>query len=138
MKLALRATASSSATWLDRLFACLTRWRLCSQWCHGAIVIGDCMYQANAQNGLHVTTDFDPARWTLIDLGPQRDELARRVFQARDGTGYDWLGVLGFALPWVRGQRRKMYCFEWCAMAMGVSPHRWMTPERLLTHALRA
>ncbi|MDR0275940.1 MAG: hypothetical protein LBI48_11505 [Burkholderiaceae bacterium] len=134
MKLALRAAASSSGSWLDRLFAAVTRWRLCSQWCHAGIVVGDLLIQANAQRGLHGTWDWEPLKWRLIDLGPGRDRLALALFDAHMGAAYDWPGVLGFVLPWVRGKRRKLYCFEWCALALGAPPARWQTPERLLAH----
>ncbi len=50
------------------------------------------------------------------------------------GARYDYLGVLGFGLP-VRGDADRLYCFEWCALAMGVEHQRWMTPEKLLLAA---
>ena len=134
MKLALRSTASTPTRWL-RFCAWVTRVRLCSQWCHGAIVMDGVLYQSNTRHGLHSTTDWNPENWTLIDLGACRDQKAMALFQAREGAPYDWLGVLGFALP-VRGDRHKMYCFEWCALAMGAKPARWQTPERLLSHIL--
>lgn len=43
MKLALRRTAAENATWVQRQFAALTRWRLCSVYCHAGIVIGERM-----------------------------------------------------------------------------------------------
>lgn len=133
MKLALRATAATDANLAERAFASLTRWRLASQWCHGGIVIGDRLYQVNARHGLH-QSDYTPDRWWLLDLGGEHDERALRLFAELDGAGYDYLGVLGFGLPWVRGDDERLYCFEWCAMAMGVPHHRWMTPERLIAH----
>ena len=132
MKLALRATAAKDANAAERAFAALTRWRLASQWCHGGIVVGDTLYQVNARNGLH-SCGYTPERWDLIDLGGERDAAALRLFRELEGTEYDYLGVLGFGLP-VRGDDDRLYCFEWCAMAMGVPHHRWMTPERLLAH----
>ena len=132
MKLALRATAAVDANPAERAFAALTRWRLASQWCHGGIVIGDTLYQVNARHGLH-RSDYTPERWWLLDLGSEHDEHALRLFAELDGAGYDYLGVLGFGLP-VRGDDERLYCFEWCAMCMGVPHHRWMTPERLLAH----
>lgn len=133
MKLALRRTAAENATWAQRQFAALTRWRLCSVYCHGGIVIGDRMYQANAKYGLH-DCDFTPERWDLFDLGDERDAAALALFSELEGDKYDYLGVLGFGLP-VRGDADRLYCFEWCALAMGVEPQRWMTPEKLLLAA---
>ena len=36
MKLALRRTAAENATWAQRQFTALTRWRLCSVYRHAA------------------------------------------------------------------------------------------------------
>ena len=132
MKLALRRTAAESATLPQRVFADMTRWRLCSLWCHGGIVIGDRMYQANAKYGLH-DCDFTPERWDLFDVGGD-DAVVLELFDALAGARYDYLGVLGFGLP-VRGDADRLYCFEWCALAMGVEHQRWMTPEKLLLAA---
>ena len=133
MKLALRRTAAENATWAQRQFAALTRWRLCSVYCHAGIVIGDRLYQVNAAHGLH-ESDYTPERWDLFDLGDERDAAALALFSELEGDKYDYLGVLGFGLP-VRGDADRLYCFEWCALAMGVEPQRWMTPEKLLLAA---
>jgi len=134
MKIALRSTASSSATRWQRLQSALIGWRMCSAFCHGAIVVGDMLIQANSAKGLHATMNWEPAKWALIDVGAARDAQALALFDANVGAPYDWLGVLGFVLPWVRGKKNSLYCFEWCAFALGVPPARWMTPERLLAH----
>lgn len=136
MQLALRSTAADGATPAQRAFAALTRWRLCSQWCHGAIVLGGTLYQANATHGLHAAPSFSPDKWQLIELGQQHDAQALALFKVLDGAAYDVLGVLGFGLPGVRGSDQRLYCFEWCAMAMQMPAARWMTPERLLHHSL--
>jgi len=130
--LALRSTPAQNTRWL-RFCAWVIRIRLCSQWCHAGVVINGVLYQSNATRGLHATEDWNPENWTLIDLGPARDEQALALFDVHEDAPYDWLGVLGFALP-VRGERRAMYCFEWCAVALGAPRARWQTPERLLTH----
>lgn len=136
MQLALRATPADGATLAQRAFAALTRWRLCSQWCHGGIVIGGTLYQANAAHGLHAAPSFSPEKWTLIELGDQHDARALELFMCRKGAGYDYLGVLGFGLPGIEGSDERLYCFEWCAMAMQIPAARWMTPERLLACAV--
>ena len=33
-------------------------------------------------------------------------------------------------------KRHALYCFEWCALALGAPPARWMTPEKLLAHVV--
>lgn len=134
MKLALRRAAADDATWLQRAFACLTRWRLCSVYAHAGIVIGDRLFQVNAKSGLHEST-YTPERWDLFELGDSLDADALELFDALRGAGYDYLGVLGFGLP-VQGDDERLYCFEWCALAMGMQHQRWMTPEKLLIAAL--
>ena len=136
MKLALRASAAAGATLPERAFAAFTRARLASRWCHGGIVIGDRLYQANARNWLH-DTGYHPAKWDLFDVGNDNDAWALQLYESLQGARYDYLGVLGFGLP-VKGSDARLYCFEWCALALGVPQHRWMTPERLLAHLLRA
>ena len=135
MKLALRRGAAEDATFLQRVFAWLTRYRLCSVFCHSGIVIGNTLYHANAIRGLH-TSRYTPERWDLIDLGESREQVTLELFKLMKGSKYDYLGVLGFSIPFLRGAPTKLYCFEWSAMAMGLEDARWMTPEKLLLHAL--
>jgi len=137
MKLALKTTASSNATRWQRLQSALIGWRMCSEFCHGGIVVGDLLLHATSNDGLHATADWNQSKWTLIDVGSTRDAQALALFDANVGAPYDWLGVLGFVLPWVRSNSRALYCYEWCALALGVPPARWMTPERLLTHVVK-
>jgi hypothetical protein len=135
MKLALRSTPSDEGSLLHRIGAALVRWRLCSQWCHGGIVIGGVLYQSNAKHGLHSTPDWEPHKWLLIELGGRREQQVLAGFDWRKGAPYDWLGVLGFALPF-KGKRRALYCFEWCALAIGAPFAKWQTPEKLLAHVV--
>ena len=134
MRLALKTTSSSSATRWQRLQSALIGWRMCSEYCHGGIVVGDLLLHATPGGGLHATADWNPSKWTLIDFGPAHDAQALALFDANVGAPYDWPGVLGFVLPWVRGKKKALYCFEWCALALGAPPARRMTPERLLAH----
>jgi hypothetical protein len=135
MKLLLRSTPSASATWAQRQFAALTRWRLASDFCHGGIDVGGRLYHTNLAHGLS-TDSYDPAKWLRIDLGPAADDRVLRLYAAMQGAPYDVLGVLGFGLP-VRGSASKLYCFEWCAACLLMVPERWMTPEKLIAQALR-
>ncbi|MFV0680314.1 hypothetical protein [Ottowia sp.] len=134
----MRATPSASATRPQRWFSALTRWRLCSQWCHGGVVLDGDLLHSNRAHGLHrvPAADWEPHKWHLIDLGSARDAQVATLFDVWEGTAYDVLGVLGFALP-IGGDQHRLYCFEWCALAMGIPHAQWMTPERLLLHALK-
>lgn len=134
MMLALRKTPSRSATWWQRLFAWATRVRLVSDYCHGGIVINGMMYHVNAARGLHVSA-YDPAKWDVYDvLGS--DETALLLFDLWQHARYDYIGLLAFVTPWRLGSAQRLYCFEWCALCLGLPITDRITPERLLAAAL--
>ena len=134
MKLALRKSHPQNAKWQYRAFATLTKWRLVSDYSHGGIVIGNKIYHTNAQNGLH-ESEFNPDRWDLFDIeGDEEDTLA--LFEMLKGMPYDYLGLLAFVSPFVPGSDSRMYCFEWCALVMGMELGGRVTAEMLLRKAL--
>ena len=49
---------------------------------------------------------------------------------------YDYIGLLAFVTPWRFGQAKSLYCFEWCALCLGIPIDDRITPERLLAAAL--
>ena len=49
-----------------------------------------------------------------------------------------WLALLlAFVLPWRVSDRKRLYCFEWCALAMGLQVAGRITPELLLCAAMK-
>lgn len=136
MKLALRTTAATDATLAARVAAACIKVRLVSKYCHGGIVVGDTLMHATAQHGLCSTT-FTPERWDLIDLGDRADEQVDLLFGLHEGAGYDWLGLVPFIAPLPLGSDQRLYCFEWCWLAMtGEYPRGLVTPEMLLKRAI--
>ena len=138
MQLALKRTPASNATRWQRTFAALTKWRLCSNYSHGGIVIDGRLFHATATNGL-TSQPFDiaaaSAGWDFVDLGQGNDAAVKALFEQRQGTKYDWFGLLAFVLPW-RADDSLLYCFEFCALAMGLPINGRVTPEMLLRAAL--
>lgn len=134
MKLALRKTAPTNATLIQRIACWIIKARLVSQYCHGGIVIDGCMYHATSAHGLHrlIAGEWTPENWVLIDLGDGLDESAKNLFDMHIGAAYDWLSLLAFVgLPARDGER--FYCFEWCWFAMtGEHPKVRVTPEMLI------
>ena len=133
MKLALKRTPASNATLLQRIFAALTRWRLVSQYSHGGIVVNGYLIHATTRHGLTIER-FNPAHagWDLFELGTDRDDEVELLFDALGAVKYDWLSLLAFVLPWRVSDRKRLYCFEWCALAMGLPVAGRITPELLL------
>ena len=140
MFLALKRTPAQSATRGQRIFSALTKWRLCSQYSHGGIIIGGTLYHSTVQHGGLQCEPFDMATassgWDFFDIGAVRDASALRTFAERRGTPYDWVGLLAFVLP-LAGNDSKLYCFEWCALALGMPITNRVTPEDLMAAALR-
>lgn len=139
MHLTLKRTPASDATRAQRLFAALTRWRLASQYSHGGIVLDGWLYHSALQHGGLSRERFDMGSasdgWDFVDLGPERDRDMLRLFRDYRGTPYDLFGLLAFVLPGHYDDPRSLYCFEWCALAMGIPLRQRMTPELLLLAA---
>lgn len=133
MQLALRKSPSRSATWWQRLFARLTQIRLVSDYSHGGVVIDGMLYHMT-RDGLHVS-EWEPALWDVWDV-PGSDSDALLLYRLWQHARYDYVGLLAFVTPWRLGSAQRLYCFEWCALCMGIPISDRITPERLLAAAL--
>ena len=136
MLLALRPGPAADAGVIRRLGVRYIKWHLHSDFCHGGIVLDGQMLHVNMPRGLHAS-DYTRARWLLVDLGPRRDELVRDMFRRLEGAKYDYFSELAFVLPASFTDAKRLYCFEWCALCLGVSDRQRCTPEYLLLQALR-
>ena len=133
MILALRKTAPTNATIWQRIACWIIKARLVSAYCHGGIVIDGVLMHSTSDDGLHAVGPgyWTPEHWDLFDVGGD-DKRAVQIFRAMQGTPYDWVSLLAFVGLRVSDARR-MYCFEWCWLAMtGSSPGIRVTPEMLL------
>jgi hypothetical protein len=129
VKLALKH-APPTGFW-KRAFHAITAARLVTRYPHAGIVIDGDLMHSNLASGLHIEP-FRPEGWDLFDLG-DADELAQARFLDFEGTPYDWFSLLAFVLPWNVSDSSRMYCYEWCWLAItGVNPRRRVTPEDLL------
>lgn len=129
MKLALKY-APPSGFW-KRAFHRLTAARLLTRYPHAGIVINGQLMHSNLANGLHQES-FHPAGWDVFELGDAED-LVNFRFREFEGTPYDVFSLLAFVLPWRVSDSSRMYCYEWCWLAItGLDPVRRVTPEDLL------
>lgn len=135
MQLALKKTPQADATLIQRLSSWAIKAQLVSKYSHGGIVINGAMYHSTSARGLHrlAPGEWTPESWDIFDV-EGFDEVALALFDKHQGAAYDWLSLLAFVR--IRGARdaSKMYCFEWCwlAMTLHVNDER-VTPEMLLT-----
>lgn len=119
----------------QRAFYELTKARLLTEYPHAGIVHEGILMHTNLANGLHAQT-FNPKGWVLIDIPTPHD--VAHLFSIYRGTAYDWFSLLAFILPWRVRDRERLYCYEWCWLAMtGEMPSSRVTPEMLLVLAHR-
>ena len=118
-----------------KAFHRLTGWVLRTDYAHAGIVRDGVLMHSNLANGLH-SEPFNAHGWDLFAL--PEDRYHPGLFELHQGTGYDWFSLLAFVLPWRIRDRSRMYCYEWCWLAMtGNHPTRRITPEMLLALAHR-
>ena len=95
----------------------------------------DC-YSASARDGgVRVKTMPLPAdKWDLIPLPDAVAASVSRLFRRTNGAGYDWPGVFGvvFSTP---DSKRRWFCSEWCAAAIGRPFPQRYTPAKLAAWA---
>lgn len=130
MKLALKY-APPQGFW-KRAFHRLTAYRLVTRYPHAGIVIDGDIYHSTLSGGLH-TEPFLPHGWDLFDVPSADEQAALRIFKKLEGTPYDAFSLLAFVLPWRVSDSSRLYCYEWCLLALtGDEPTRRVTPEDLL------
>ena len=70
------------------------------------------------------------AKWDLIALPDSVSPLLHSLWKETQGQGYDLPGAFGvvFGLP---ENRRRWFCSEWCAMALGLTESWRFSPNDL-------
>ena len=132
------ALCNQNAPGLPGLFSLATRARLVTQWPHAGMVVNGVLMHANLANGLHASSFAGGPGWDLISLPDASGPLVLEQFERYKGAQYDAISQLAFVLPWRISDSARMYCYEWCYLAMtGQNPHWHMTPEQLLFAASR-
>lgn len=70
------------------------------------------------------TIDFSDGKWDIVRLfWFAKDEgEVRKWAEAQIGRKYDWSGIFGFIIKPVHENDQRMFCSEFCALALGFSP----------------
>lgn len=132
------ALCNQNAPGLPGLFSLATRARLVTQWPHAGMVVNGVLLHANLANGLHASAFTGGPGWDLISLPDAIAPQVQGLFDKYKGAQYDAISQLAFVLPWRVSDGGRLYCYEWCYLAMtGQNPHWRMTPEQLLFAASR-
>jgi len=92
----------------------------------------DCCSSSIRDGGVRVKGMPLPSeKWDLIPVDVSSEQVYAALV-ATIGAKYDWLGATGVIARW-RHDKRKYFCSEWCAMALGLA-----NPERFYPGSLAA
>jgi hypothetical protein len=114
---------------LPGIYNRLVRWWTRSQYSHVELVFDD-IASASASymdGGVRFKAiEFDPALWDFVGLPEELEAGAWRWFNAHLGDAYDLLGNLHFVVSAVGNDKRKWFCSEAVAAALGMpNPERF-------------
>jgi hypothetical protein len=124
---------------LPGLYNRAVRWWECGPYSHCELVFSDGRAASASfmDHGVRFKEiDFDPERWDFIDLPGANEALAELWFLTHLGCQYDLLGNVHFLLGPVRDDRRKYFCSEALAAALGM-PEAWRYGPNALAAVLR-
>ena len=129
-----RRDGSGWRVWPARFTDWLTRKLTRGQYSHAEIAVQEhpqasvytCYSASIRDKGVRCKVmPLPAAKWDLIPLpsAPEAHEQLQRLWMSTEGQGYDLMGALGiaFGLP---QNRRRWFCSEWCATALGL-PESW-------------
>ena len=103
-----------------------TDWLIC-KWTHGPyshveLVIDGDGYSSSPEDGKVRKTKhtIDEETWDYIDIEYLNESDILKFFMMTKGSKYDWLGILGFIIPF-KDRTNKWFCSEWVSNAMKIS-----------------
>lgn len=123
---------------LAGIYSRVVRWWTKSDYSHVELVLANRRAWSSSfeDGGVRAKLiDFDPARWDLVDLPPALEQAAVAWFEAHRGAGYDLVGNLQFVLSPIPHSRRRWFCSEAVAAALGI-PDPWRYSPGTLASAL--
>ena len=74
---------------------------------------------------------LQPEKWDLIELPETVAEQARALYSKTLCAKYDVWGVFATVIPYVKGNRTRWFCSEWCAMALSFPQPEKYSPNSL-------
>lgn len=107
----------------------LVRWWTRSQYSHAELIFGDDQAASSSymDGGVRFKSiEFDPAVWDFVDVPERLASDAWFWFEDHVGQAYDLLGNLHFVVWAVGDDKRKWFCSEAVAAALGMpDPERF-------------
>jgi len=119
------------------LFDALVRWVTQSPYSHCELVIDGVAYSSSGRDhGVRAKNiAWNPEHWDFLELDEAVPEakkaLAKAWFEVHLGESYDWFGLIWFVIPLPWEKRRRWFCSEACAEALGMSRSWAYSPQTL-------
>jgi hypothetical protein len=121
----------------DRFFDKLVMFVTGSTYSHCELIVNGVSYSASMRDGgvRQKLIDYKSDRWDVLEIEGEA-MTAVRWFHEHEEDGYDYLGLLGFLLPWRTEMQTKWFCSEAVAAALGI-PEPWaFSPGKLYRRLL--
>lgn len=98
------------------------RWRTTSKYSHCEFILPDGrMFSADAwSGGVRFNQNYNLDNWDIVEI-PCEDYKIKELVgwcDYRNGSKYDWWGVVWFVLPFVKQEPSKWFCSELCAAGL--------------------
>lgn len=102
-----------SNTLIGKIIQLITR----SKWTHVAVLDGDNVIEASGRKGKVVQTDLKEfvESYSEIEYRSLPGDIS--IIRQSIGTEYDYNGIRGFILLWIRHDTDKLFCSEKIALA---------------------
>lgn len=101
-----------------------------NKYSHTEVQINGMCFSSSVRDGGVRTKyiDLDSGKWDYIELSDDLIPNALDVFFEKRYRKYDWLGALGFGLPFLKQDNNKEYCFELCSSMLGLDKSKMHSP----------
>ncbi|GAB3416604.1 hypothetical protein NX774_12265 [Massilia agilis] len=112
---------------LPGLYNRLVRWWCKSAYSHVELIFANGLAASSSymDGGVRFKAiDFDPVRWDFVELPGYLEEAAWAWYASHLGQPYDLLGNLHFVVGGIGDDKRKWFCSESVAAALGL-PDPW-------------
>ncbi|MFZ6773021.1 hypothetical protein ACO0LB_09945 [Undibacterium sp. SXout7W] len=119
---------------LPGIYNRLVKWWTRGRYSHVEILFTDglCASSSFMDGGVRFKhIDLDIKKWEFITVPDELEPAARAWFEQHQGQKYDVLGNVHFILSIVVGEKRKWFCSEAVAAALGIREPWRFDPNRL-------
>ena len=103
-----------------------TDWLICKwtrgPYSHVELIIDGFMYSTNPRDGKVRVKEhtFDEKTWDYIEIENVDVEKIKEFFKMTKSEKYDWLGILGFVIPF-KDRTERWFCSEWVSNALKIA-----------------